>query len=238
MFVSGLSVSEFVLLPRLTVVGLVADSFVYPIQEIYYPSASQKMKAETRFRTRLLRASYDRMQQQAKKLGASGIIDWHSTERMLTEHIGERSAQGTAVCLEEPRPSEKLFACTFSAKDYFLLTAAGFQPLGVVLGVCVYYQKLHQRVQQEVDRQQNTERSDFTRGLYTARKDAMLALEAEAAALEAAGVIGITVTAKRTLNRQRGESQGMLIEFTAIGTAITTAGEAFKTGVVAGVPLC
>jgi len=89
----------------------------------------------------------------------------------------------------------------------------------------VYYQQYHQRVQQEIAGSgQNVERSDFTRGLYTARRSALAALEAEAAARGAGGVLGIIVETKRTLNRQGRTSQGMMIEFTAIGTAVVALG--------------
>lgn len=223
MFVSGLSVSEFVLFPHLSVLGVVKASIVYHTREIDCPSTTRKMVVLTRSRTRLLQTVYDRMHAEARKMGAGGIIDCCRTEQEIAQNVWELTVQGTAIGYGPPMSGTEPFACTFSGQDYFLLAASGWQPLGVAFGVSIYYQSLHKRVQQKVSSGQNTERSDFTRGLYSARKDAMLALEEGADRLGSAGVMGISVTAKRMLNREYGTDQGMMIEFTAVGTAIAAA---------------
>ena len=171
-------------------------------------------------------------------MGAAGIIDCCRTEQEVAPNVWELTVQGTAISCAPLMTSAEPFACTFSGQDYFLLAASGWQPLGVAFGVSIYYQGLHKRVQQKASSGWNTERSDFTRGLYAARRDAILALEEKAAALGAAGIVGINVTAKRTLNREFGMSQGMMIEFTAIGTAITTIADSHAISIAACVPLC
>ena len=238
MFVSGLSVSEFVLFPHLSVLGIVKASIVYHTRERDCPSTTRKMKVLTRSRTRLLQTVYDRMHAEAQKMGAAGIIDCCRTEQEVTPNVWELTVLGTAIRCAPLMTGVKPFACTFSGQDYFLLTASGGQPLGVAFGVSIYYQGLHKRVQQRASSGWNTERSDFTRGLYAARRDAMLALEGKAAALGAAGIVGINVTAKRTVNRRYGTSQGMMIEFTAVGTAITAVADSPAISIAAGVPLC
>jgi len=227
LFISRLSVSEFVLNPQLTVLGVVAGTVVYHPREDECPAASRPMKGMTRARTQILQAAYDRLEKQAHRLGASGVIGIHATHNALTEDLREHTVLGTAVGGCASGAGDRPFTCTLSGQDYFALTAAGYRPVGVALGVCVYYQQYHQRVQQEIAGSgQNVERSDFTRGLYTARRSALAALEAQAVALGAAGVLGITVETKRTLNRQGQTSQGMMIEFTAIGTAVVALGGA------------
>lgn len=225
MFISRLSVSEFVLNPHLTVLGVVAGTVVYQAREDECPESSRPMKPMTRARTRVLQAAYDKLEKQAHRLGASGVIGIHTTHNALTEDLREHTVLGTAVGGCAPGASGRPFTCTLSGQDYFALTAAGYRPVGVALGVCVYYQQYHQRVQHAIAGSgQNVERSDFTRGLYTARRNALSALEAQAAALGAVGVLGITVETRRTLNRQGQASQGMMIEFTAIGTAVVASG--------------
>ena len=225
MFVSRLSVNEFVLAPNLTVLGVVAGSIAYHTREDECPESSRAMKGMTRDRTQVLRAAYDRLAQQAKRLGASGVIGIRITHREIAEDVWEHSVQGTAVGGSASGASSRPFTCTLTGQEYFALTTAGYRPVGVALGVCVYYQKFHQRVQQEITSSgQNVERSDFTRGLYTARRNALTALEAEAAALGADGVLGISVETKRTLNQKSRTSQGMMIEFTALGTAVVAYG--------------
>lgn len=210
-FVSRLSVSEFALHPELTILGTVSGSIAYLAGEEEPPEVSRVLKGLSRKRTDLIRTAYARMEAQAVRLKASGVIGLHETRREIAPEVCEHWVQGTAVQTGAARAKgERPFLTTFSGQDYFVLTAAGYRPVGIALGVCVYYQKFHQRVQEKIsDARQNVERSDFTRGLYTARRNAMTALEAEAAALNAAGVLGITVTTERTLRRKNRESLGM-----------------------------
>lgn len=231
MFVSRLSVSEFALHPELTILGTVSGSIAYLAGEEEPPEVSRVLKGLTRKRTDLIRTAYARMEEQAVRLNASGVIALHETRREVAPKIWEHSVQGTAVQTGAVRAKgERPFLTTFSGQDYFALTAAGCRPVGIALGVCVYYQKFHQRVQQKIsDTKQNVERSDFTRGLYTARHHAMTALEAEAAALNAAGVLGITVTTERTLREVGRVNVGMTIEFTALGTAVVPVAEEAPT---------
>ena len=225
MFVSRLSVNEFVLAPHLTVLGVAAGSIVYALPEQECPENSRAMKGMTGDRMRVLRAAYDRLEKQANRLGASGVVGIRITHREVAEGLWEYSVQGTAIKGCAPGAGERPFTCTLTGQEYWALTAAGYRPVGVAVGVCVYYQRFHQRVQQEITGSgQNVERSDFTRGLYTARHNALTALEAEAAALGADGVLGISVETKRTLNRKDQTSQGMMIEFTALGTAVVASG--------------
>lgn len=203
MFISRLSVSEFVLNPHLTVLGVVAGTVVYQPREDECPESSRPMKPMTRARTQVLQAAYDKLGKQAHRMGASGVIGIHTTHSELAEDLREHTVLGTAVGGCAAGAGGRPFACTLSGQDYFALTAAGYRPVGVALGVCVYYQQYHQRVQQEIAGSgQNVERSDFTRGLYTARRNALSALEAQAVALGADGVLGITVETNRTLNRR------------------------------------
>lgn len=227
MFVSRLSVNEFVLAPHLTVLGVAAGSIVYTLPEQECPESSRAMKGLTRNRTQVLRAAYDRLERQAEGLGASGVVGIRITHREIAEDLWEYSAQGTAVGGCAPGAGGRPFICTLTGQEHWALNAAGYRPVGVAVGVCVYYQRFHQRVQQEIAGSgQNVERSDFTRGLYTARHNALTALESEAAALGADGVLGITVETKRTLDRNGKVSQGMMIEFTALGTAVIMSGSA------------
>ena len=223
MFVSRLSVNELVLAPHLTVLGVVAGSVVYVLPEQECPESSRAMKGMTRDRTQVLRAAYDRLEKQAKRLGASGVVGIRITHNEVAHGLWEYSVLGTAVSGCASGSGGRPFTCTLTSQDYFALTAAGYRPTGVALGVCVYYQRFHRRVQREITGSgQNVERSDFTRGLYTARHNALTALEAEAATLGGDGVLGISVETKRTLNRSGRTSQGMMIEFTALGTAVVS----------------
>ena len=225
MFVSLLSVNEFVLTGGLSVLGVAAGSLVSTAGEEDCPANSQAMKGATHRKTLIIRTAYDRMEAQAARLGAAGLVGVQLTHQPLEKELWEYTVQGTAVGGCAPGANGRPFSCTLSAQEYFALAAAGYRPVGVALGVSVYYQKFQQRVQQKIAGSgQNVERSDFTRGLYTARRNALMALEAEATHLRAAGVLGIKTEIVRKLNRQGQTSQGMMIEFTALGTAIVADG--------------
>lgn len=185
------------------------------------------MKGATRKKTQILRSAYERLETQAQRLGAAGVVGVRVTHRRLEKHLWEYTAQGTAVKGCGSSPSGRPFTCTLSAQDYFALAHAGYHPVGVSFGVHVYFQKFHQRVRDKIlpagvrkPGGQNAERSDYTRGIYVARKHAMTALEAEAVSMQADGVLGITASIERRLEVIARTSQGMLIEFTATGTAV------------------
>lgn len=227
MFASRLSVNEFVLHPELTMLGTVSGSIAYHAGEDEEPpEVSRVLKGLSRKRTDLIRTAYARMEAQAITLKASGVIGLHETRREIAPEVWEHSVQGTAVQTGAAKAKgERPFLTTFTGQDYVALTAAGYRPVGIALGVCVYYQKFHQRVQQKIsDTKQNAERSDFIRGLYAARRNALTALEAEATALNAAGVLDITVTTERTLREVGRVNVGTTIEFTALGTAVIEIG--------------
>jgi uncharacterized protein YbjQ (UPF0145 family) len=220
-FVTRLSVNEFVLVPTLTMLGAASGSIAHHPQEQEYPDSSQIMKGITREKVQVFRAAFDRLEEQAQRVGASGVIGIRQTHREIDPDIWEYTVQGTAVGGCPPALSGRPFTCTLTGQEYFALTAAGYRPVGVAFGACVYYQKFHQRVQQKISAdRQNVERTDFTRGIYTARRNALSALEAEAARLNAEGVLGIQMTTKRILNRQGQTSLGMRIELMAFGTAV------------------
>ncbi len=227
MFVSLLSVSEFVLSSELEMLGVAAGSIVYSSEEDGCPEPSRTMKGMTRKKTQTLRSAYERLEAQAQRLGAAGVVGVRVTHRQLEQHLWEYTAQGTAVKRCGTPPGNRPFTCTLSVQEYSALARAGYRPLGVAFGVHVYFQKFHERVRDKIHSNsvmkaggQNAERSDYTRGIYVARKHAMTALEAEAVSVQAEGVLGITASIERRLEFDGRTSRGMLTKFTVAGTAV------------------
>ncbi len=185
------------------------------------------MKSATRKKTQILRTAYNGLEAQAQRLGAAGVVGVRVTHRQLEERLWGYTAQGTAVKGYGTSPGNRPFTCTLSVQEYSALARAGYRPLGVSFGVHVYFQKFHERVRTKIYSKsvrnadgQNAERSDYTRGVYVARKHAMTALEAEAVSMQADGVLGITASIERRLEFAGRTSRGRLIEFTATGTAV------------------
>ena len=166
-----------------------------------------------------------RMEAEADELGADGIvavrleIDFKEFGNDLAEFV----AIGTAVKADGAaappgfrwRNNKDLpFTSDLSGQDFWTLLQAGYAPLGMTMGSCVYH-VAHQRALQKMGTiGVNTEIPQFTEALYDARELAMTRMQAEAEDLEAEGIVGVQL---RSLPHQWG---GHTTEFFAIGTAI------------------
>jgi uncharacterized protein YbjQ (UPF0145 family) len=103
----------------------------------------------------------------------------------------------------------RLFTSDLSVNEFALLKAAGFQPLGLVMGSSMYhigyqFQALNQSQELQV----------LTQAMYTAREYAMARMEAEADTLGADGIVGVRLDYRQY---SWGED---LLEFMAVGTAV------------------
>ena len=96
-----------------------------------------------------------------------------------------------------------------SVDELMLVHEAGFDPVGMVMGSSVYHLGF-----QWSSITQSQEMQVLTAAMYNARELAMSRMEAEAAALEADGVVGVDLDI-RFMNW--GDAVG---EFTAVGTAV------------------
>ncbi|MGH3671397.1 MAG: heavy metal-binding domain-containing protein, partial [Pseudonocardiaceae bacterium] len=106
------------------------------------------------------------------------------------------------------------FTSDLSGQDFWTLIQAGYAPVGMVMGTCVYH-VAHQRFWQAMGNiGQNVELPQFTEALYDARELAMSRMQAEAENLAAEGIVGVQL---RSLGHRWG---GHTTEFFAIGTAV------------------
>ena len=106
------------------------------------------------------------------------------------------------------------FTSDLSGQDFWTLVQAGYAPLGMVMGTCVYH-IAHQRFWQAMGNiGQNVELPQFTEALYDARELAMSRMQAEAEALHAEGIVGVQLLSHG--HRWGGHTT----EFFAIGTAV------------------
>ena len=106
------------------------------------------------------------------------------------------------------------FTSDLSGQDFWTLIRAGYAPLGMVMGSCVYH-VAHQRFGSKIGNiGQNVEIEQFTQALYDARELAMSRMQAEAEELHAEGIVGVQL-------RQHSHTWGShTTEFFAIGTAV------------------
>src|SRR5439155_17784008 len=110
------------------------------------------------------------------------------------------------------------FTSDLSVDEYLLVRAAGFRPLGMVIGSSIYH------VGSQVGSyNQNQELGYLSQAMYNARFLAMSRMEAEADALGADGIVGVRVTFKQY------EWGPALAEFIAIGRAVKGEWGRYKT---------
>ncbi len=161
-----------------------------------------------------------RMEEEADQLGADGIVgvrldigryEWGAS---LAEFI----AIGTAVKHREGKlhraPNGRPFTSDLSGQDFWTLLHAGYRPVGLTMGSCVYH-VAHQGIRQAFRQMgQNVEMQNYTQALYDARELAMERMQYEAQQVQAEGIVGVQL-------QERSHGWGShVIEFFAIGTGI------------------
>jgi uncharacterized protein YbjQ (UPF0145 family) len=224
LFTSDLSVNEFLLVKEagFDPVGMVVGSSIYHIgyqRSMFNVSQEMQVLSQAMYYARELAMA--RMEAEADALGADGIVgvrldvgryEWGSD---LAEFIAigtaVRSRDGTSHRTKFGKP----FTSDLSGQDFRTLLQAGYRPLGLTMGTCVYH-VAHQTLGQWFKTvARNTEMQNFTQALYDARELAMERMQAEAVNLDAEGIVGTQI---------KESSHGWdshVIEFFAVGTAVT-----------------
>ena len=223
LFTSDLSVNEFLLVREagFEPVGLVVGSSIY---HIGFQFSNWKQNMEVNVLTQAMyharSLAMTRMEEEANALGADGIVGVRLviTSYEWGESMAEFMAIGTAIRSRSGQQYRnalgKPFTSDLSGQDFWTLLKAGYRPVGMVMGTCVYH-VAHQSFGQMM-RQigQNVEYANFTQAIYDARELAMERMQAEAAGLGAQGVVGVNI-----VEDSRGWGSHV-IEFFAVGTAI------------------
>jgi uncharacterized protein YbjQ (UPF0145 family) len=105
--------------------------------------------------------------------------------------------------------STGVFTSDFSVNEFLLVRKAGFEPIGLCVGSCVYHVGV-----QYGSWSKNQELDVLSKAMYHARELAMSRMRAEATAMNADGIVGVKLTIKRL------EWDEQLLEFIAIGTGV------------------
>jgi uncharacterized protein YbjQ (UPF0145 family) len=108
----------------------------------------------------------------------------------------------------------KPFTSDLSGQDFWTLLKAGYRPVGMVMGNCVYHIALQGIGQMFKNIGKNVEMTNFTQGLYDARELAMERMQVEAENHHAEGIVGVDIH-----EGNYGWSP-QVIEFFVVGTAI------------------
>jgi len=222
-FTSDLSVNEFLLVKQagFEPLGLVVGVSIYHIGlQLRRWGANQELDVLTQAMYHARELAMTRMEEEADNLGADGIV---GVRLEVGRHewggeLAEFLAIGTAVKHAEGElhraPSGRPFTSDLSGQDFWTLLSAGYRPVGLLLGNCVYH-VAHLNIRTWLNRiGRNREMPNYTQALYDARELAMERMQAEAQALQAEGIVGVEL-------HERSHGWGAhVVEFLAIGTAI------------------
>ncbi len=240
-FTSNLSASELLLTRErgFKPLGQVMGTSVYNVGWQWTPGSSwyaSSQELET-----LTAANYDarhlalgRLRQEAKLLGADGVVGVRLQIRDFEGGSGllEFAAFGTAVRREGAPPSHgEPFLSDLSGADHWALREAGYRPVGFCLGNCSWYQVADAQTQRAQvggwfgGAWQSQELRGYSQAVYTARHLAMTRMEAEAKAVGGEGIVGVSLHPKiEERHVEQGENtparRDLLVTFTAVGTAV------------------
>jgi uncharacterized protein YbjQ (UPF0145 family) len=224
LFTSDLSVNEFLLVrqagfhPR----GLVFGSSIY---HIGLQGRSWRKNQELQNLSQAMYSARDlamaRMEAEADVLQADGIVGVRLEAKFYDwgKHSAEFIAIGTAVSAQTDPGSwrnrdGKPFTSDLSGQDFWTLVQAGYAPLGMVMGTCVYHVAHRGLTQTTMGTVQSAELSSYTQALYEARELAMERMQAEAISLSAEGIVGVQLIEKSHFWGSH------VIEFFAVDTAV------------------
>jgi uncharacterized protein YbjQ (UPF0145 family) len=200
---------------------MVMGSSVYHIGlQIPKQFQSQELEVITQAMYTARELAMTRMEEEADVLGGDGIVGVRLVVSGLNwgENLVEFQAIGTAVRHDggasfkgfDGRP----FTSDLSGQDFYTLLQAGYRPLEMVMGTCVYH-VAHQGFRQMLQRAWvNTEMENFTQALYDARELAIGRMQAEAEREQATGIVGARV-------EEKSYSWDVnIIEYFSVGTAV------------------
>jgi len=225
-FTSDLSVNEFALVKQagFDPLGMVVGSSIYHIgyqRGTWTQSQELGVLSQAMYHAREL--AMTRMEEEADALGADGIVgvrldigryEWgESLAEFLAVGTAVRSRDGQSHRTVENKP----FTSDLSGQDLFVLRKAGYRPVALVMGTCVYHVAHLSMRQAWKTLNTNIEMGNFTQSLYDARELAMGRMQAEATHLRADGIVGVNL-----VQRSHGW-ESHVIEFFAVGTAVVAA---------------
>lgn len=224
LFTSDLTVNEFLLIKEagFEPAGLVVGSSIYHIgfQQSNW-SKNEEMKVLTQAMYHARELAMERMVEEAHELGADGIVGVRlkATHMDWNTDLAEFVAIGTAVNKADGqgagwRVNGKPFTSDLSGQDFWTLLHAGYRPVGMVMGSCVYHIAHQSFGQWFKNAAQNVEMTNFTQGLYDARELAMERMQKDAEEVGAEGIVGVN------LHEGSYGWSSHVIEFFVIGTGI------------------
>jgi uncharacterized protein YbjQ (UPF0145 family) len=223
-FTSDFSVNEFLLVRKagFEPVGLCVGSCIYHVgfqMAGWGSSVELDVLSTAMYEARAL--AMERMRAEAQEMGADGIVGVRLTVKRLEwdSKVLEFVAIGTGIVHAKGHqgfkgPQGQPFTSALSGQDFWTLLQAGYRPLEMVMGSCVYHVARRGPFASLGTIGRNVELTNFSIALYEARELAMERMQLEATKASAEGVVGAD------LHEGSHGWSTHVIEFFAIGTAV------------------
>jgi uncharacterized protein YbjQ (UPF0145 family) len=137
----------------------------------------------------------DRIHDQCAKVGGHGVVGVH-VERAVHRHHIDVALVGTAVrpVRSKRHSADSVFVSDLSGRDFTLLRASGWEPLGLAVGASFVYAPRRSMGTTMKQKGQNVELTNFTEAMYAARESAMERMQQSALAMQGTGVVEVKVT--------------------------------------------
>jgi len=223
-FTSDLSIDEFLLVEQagFSALGLVMGSSIYHVGFQWQRwSVSQELPVLTKAMFDARELAMTRMEEEADVLGADGVVGVRLVfkEYAMEEGVLEFQAIGTAIRHRERTGTfrthdNRPFTSDLSGQDLWKLVRAGYRPVSLSMGACVYHIAHLSFLQALKQAGRNQEMKVYTEATYAARELALERMQAEAVERGGIGIVGARVEES---NWGWGANA---IEFFAVGTAV------------------
>ena len=237
-FTSDLSVADFALCHRIGLRPLsqVMGSSIYQVGYQATPWPGMAVGGGMMFELQTLSQAWNdvrsralaRLAQETALVGGDAVVGvkLRSGRYDWAENAIEYALVGTAVRSAGAGAGAQPVMTELSVADYVKLAEAQVQPLGIVAWSSVFFVAASYATQMlggGLGFTRNQELPEFTQGIYGAREAVVSRMTAQAASLDASGVIGVRIDhtiQPISLGGGRYERGGLMVAFHAIGTAI------------------
>jgi uncharacterized protein YbjQ (UPF0145 family) len=204
-------------------VELVVGTSVFSVPSTIWNWGQGEIAGASAAHARAFAAASAEIHRDAAKAGGHGIVGVHIDRQIYRTHI-DVSLVGTAVRPVGAKPvnAESVFVSDLAGRDFSMLMAAGWRPLGLVAGAAFVYAPRRSAATAIAQKNQNVELTNLTEAMYSAREAAMERMQAAALTLKGFGVVEVKV------------SEGPMgfashaVGFTAWGTVVRLAAEAHQ----------
>jgi uncharacterized protein YbjQ (UPF0145 family) len=137
----------------------------------------------------------DQLHRECTKVGGRGVVGVHVEAEVFRHHV-DVVLVGTAVRAVDAKAhsDEPVFVSDLSGRDFSLLLASGWAPLGLAVGASFVYAPRRSAGTAMRQKSQNVELTNFTEAMYSARESAMERMQQSALSMDGTGVVEVKVT--------------------------------------------